>query len=410
MTSCAATSLPAREPEPTMLAEGARRFEALEAQAQRITAVFVKAGYEHVAPAIIQPADVVLDVVGENLRSRTFVFTDPNGEELCLRPDLTVPTCRLHLARQPAPGARAKYSYNGSCFRFQPTGDTPAHPREFRQAGIEAFGGPDHEKAEAEIVARTIAALKAAGLTGFKLRFGDLGLFDALIGVIAMPDRWRQRLHRNFWRPDAFRAELRRLAAAPASAAEGLPAALVRGIDPADRKGALAAVERHLAEAGIELIGARGAEEIAEHLLETAADLRAEPLPESAARIIESYLGVAAPCKAAGARLRDLMRERDIDIAGALDAYKRRLELLAQEGVDVLHAEFSAEFGRNFEYYTGFVFEVVAPALGPFSPVAGGGRYDKLMRAVGAAQDVPAVGAAIHTERVLEVVEAEAAA
>ncbi len=60
---------------------------------------------------------------------------------------------------------------------------------------------------------------------------------------------------------------------------------------------------------------------------------------------------------------------------------------------------FSAEFGRNLEYYTGFVFEVLATSLGPATPVAGGGRYDQLMRAVGAPADVPAVGAAIHTER-----------
>jgi ATP phosphoribosyltransferase regulatory subunit len=66
--------------------------------------------------------------------------------------------------------------------------------------------------------------------------------------------------------------------------------------------------------------------------------------------------------------------------------------------------EFSAEFGRNVGYYSGFVFEVVAAALGPASPVGGGGRYDGLLKAVGAPRDVPAVGGAIHTERLLAAV------
>ncbi|HEU4378879.1 MAG TPA: ATP phosphoribosyltransferase regulatory subunit, partial [Hyphomicrobiaceae bacterium] len=79
--------------------ETAQKFEALQAQAQRLMLVFARAGYEPVAPAVIQPAGLFLDVVGESLRARTYVFTDPDGEELCLRPDLTVPTCRLHLAR-----------------------------------------------------------------------------------------------------------------------------------------------------------------------------------------------------------------------------------------------------------------------------------------------------------------------
>ncbi len=74
----------------------------------------------------------------------------------------------------------------------------------------------------------------------------------------------------------------------------------------------------------------------------------------------------------------------------------------------IADAEFSAEFGRNLEYYTGFVFEIIAPALGPKSPVAGGGRYDSLLAEVGAPRQVPAVGASIHTERLLAVLQGAA--
>ncbi|HRO49011.1 MAG TPA: ATP phosphoribosyltransferase regulatory subunit, partial [Hyphomicrobium sp.] len=66
-----------------MPAETAKQFEALEASAQTLLSVFTQAGYEAVSPAIIQPAGVFLDVVGETLRARTYVFTDPDGDELC---------------------------------------------------------------------------------------------------------------------------------------------------------------------------------------------------------------------------------------------------------------------------------------------------------------------------------------
>src|SRR5262245_3843849 len=125
-----------------MTAESAQRFDALEAQAQRLMATFTRAGYEHVAPSIIQPANMFLDVVGESLRARTYVFTDPDGEELCLRPDLTVPTCRLHLARHPEGAVPARYCYNGSAFRYQPGGDTSAHPREFRRRASNVLPHP----------------------------------------------------------------------------------------------------------------------------------------------------------------------------------------------------------------------------------------------------------------------------
>src|SRR5512145_1317082 len=126
-----------------MAAESAKEFEALEAQAASLLDLFRWAGYEQVAPSIIQPADIFLDQIGEQLRSRTYVFTDLAGEELCLRPDLTVPVSRLYLERHPEADRSARYCYNGPAFRFQLHG--PRRHREFRQAGIESFGEKDKE-------------------------------------------------------------------------------------------------------------------------------------------------------------------------------------------------------------------------------------------------------------------------
>ena len=58
-------------------------------------------------PRFIQPADVFLDQIGEQVRGRTYVFTDLAGEELCLRPDLTVPVSRLYLERHPRADERS---------------------------------------------------------------------------------------------------------------------------------------------------------------------------------------------------------------------------------------------------------------------------------------------------------------
>ena len=122
-----------------MTAEGAIEFEALEAQAASLMSLFGKAGYERVAPAFIQPASLFLDRIGEALRARTYVFTDPNGDELCLRPEMTIPVCRVFLERG-EDSANAKYCYNGPAFRIQEGKPDLLRPREFRQAGIEFFG------------------------------------------------------------------------------------------------------------------------------------------------------------------------------------------------------------------------------------------------------------------------------
>src|SRR4029078_5878842 len=119
-----------------MAAESARKFEALEAQATTLLDVFRRAGYEQVAPSIIQPADVFLDQIGESIRSRNYVFTDLPGDELCLRPDLTVPVSRLYLERHPDADTPARYCYNGPAFRFQPHRHHKDPPREVRRVAL----------------------------------------------------------------------------------------------------------------------------------------------------------------------------------------------------------------------------------------------------------------------------------
>ena len=69
-----------------------------------------------VAPAYLQPADLFLDRMGESIRGRTYVFTDLDGEELCLRPDVTLPACRVYLARHPKADVEARLWYNGPCY------------------------------------------------------------------------------------------------------------------------------------------------------------------------------------------------------------------------------------------------------------------------------------------------------
>ena len=152
-----------------------------------------------------------LDVIGEALRARTYVFTDPDGAELCLRPDLTVPTCRLHIARHADPSTPAKYCYNGSAFRFQPQGADEAHPREFRQAGVERLEIMRAEAAEADTIALMTRAIEAAGLKNWSLRLGDLGLFRAVLKAAHVPPRAQARLVDAFQKPGAFLPELQRL-------------------------------------------------------------------------------------------------------------------------------------------------------------------------------------------------------
>ena len=387
-----------------MSAETALKFAALERQAQTVMSVFAQAGYEAVAPAVIQPAQVFLDVIGEALRVRTYVFTDPDGAELCLRPDLTVPTCRLHIARHADPATPARYAYNGPAFRFQPQGADPTHPREFRQAGIERFGDSERASAEAATIAIIIKALETAGLKHWTLQIGDLGVFGSILEAANLEDRLQKRLSEAFWRPGSFRNEMARLKAKPAKLDARVPGELTGVLTSPDREESIGAVAAHFEKSGIELVGTRTIGEITDHLRDLASDALAKPLDGTTADLIESYVSVRGPARTAGEKIAGILGGRNAVSRAALVTYDNRLALFANAGIDLDRVSFSAEFGRNLEYYTGLVFEITTPELGPQSPVAGGGRYDRLMRAAGANRDVPAVGGAIHTERLLHAV------
>ncbi len=124
------------------------------------------------------------------------------------------------------------------------------------------------------------------------------------------------------------------------------------------------------------------------------------PLGETEARAIDAYLAIrGAPEKAAG-DLAALAGEVGGALVQAVERFERRQRLLEESRVATDNFEFSSVFGRSLEYYTGFVFQIeVAAADGSTIPVAGGGRYDNMLSDIGAPETIPAVGCAIHTER-----------
>ena len=75
-----------------------------------------------VEPAALQPADVLLDLYGEDIRARAFVTRD-DGAEMMLRPDFTVPIVRLHMDAGAEP---ARYVYCGPVWRRQDAGSDAA--------------------------------------------------------------------------------------------------------------------------------------------------------------------------------------------------------------------------------------------------------------------------------------------
>ena len=129
-----------------------RSLNGPDARAQALVATYARAGYAQIAPPVLQPAEPFLDLSGEDIRRRMFLTSDPEGRELCLRPDLTIPVSREYLA-SPQAGKAAGFCYLGAVFRHR-----EGAPAEFVQAGIESFGRADKAAADAEMLALGLEA------------------------------------------------------------------------------------------------------------------------------------------------------------------------------------------------------------------------------------------------------------
>jgi ATP phosphoribosyltransferase regulatory subunit len=364
-----------------------------DSRAETLVASYERAGYARVQPAILQPAEPFLDLSGEDIRRRMFLTVSPGGEELCLRPDLTIPVSRDYLA-SPEAGKPASFCYLGPVFRHR-----SERPAEFLQAGIESFGREDKAAADAEMLALGLEATAHYGLAEPAVQIGDVALFGALISALDLPAAWKRRLVKDFNRKTNLAQDLDRLTLGGANGRpeyQGVLAALA-GADP---KGAHALVTDLLSIAGINAVGGRSVAEIADRFLEQSALGASTRLPRDVRGIVERFLSVTGDPDEAAADLRALASDAQLNDAldPGLDLFESRAGFLAAHGVDLKRLRFSTAFGRGFDYYTGFVFEFTDPA-GSGEPLVAGGRYDGLLTRLGAAAPIPAVGFSIWIER-----------
>ena len=364
-------------------------------RAQKLVASYTRAGYAQIDPPILQPAEPFLDLSGEDIRRRLFLTSDPNGRELCLRPDLTIPVSRAYL-QSPAAGLAAGFCYLGSVFRHR-----EGAAAEFVQAGIESFARQDKAAADAEMLALGLEATTHYGLTTPDIRMGDVGLFAAFVAALDLAPAWKRRLVKDFNRKSSLAHDLDRLALAAANGPpeyQGVLAALA-GSDP---KAAHALVTDLLSIAGINAVGGRTIGEIADRFLEQAALGASSGLPRATRALIEQFLAISGDPDESADALRTLAEENELDLSVALDLFESRTGFLAGQGVDVSRVKFSTAFGRGLDYYTGFVFELHDGAQRVERQLVAGGRYDGLLSRLGAAEPIPAVGFSVWIERLNE--------
>ncbi|MDG1937091.1 MAG: ATP phosphoribosyltransferase regulatory subunit [Paracoccaceae bacterium] len=344
------------------------------AETERLHGFFQSLGAESVEPSLLQPADLLLDLYGEDIRARAYLTPDPLRGDLMLRPDYTVPVVQNHMQ---AGATAASYTYAGKVFRKQETEIDRAN--EYIQVGYEIFGAQDSAQADADVFSAMWQALDGLPL---RVQTGDMSVLMVAVGGLRTTDERKAALLRHIWRPQRFRFLLERYA----------------GISPQpESRRQLLAIKDPLAHSEHN-IGLRSAVEIGDRITRLHRDSQAAPISKTELDLLTGITQLRETYPNILAQLQDFAVDLPA-ISVAIVRLEKRLEEIEKRGIDTGELMFEASYGRtSMEYYDGFVFGFYDNTGKDFSLIATGGRYDALTRCLGNGSHLPAVGGVVRPD------------
>ena len=360
-------------------------------QSIKIKNTLAKNGGEWVDLPLLLPSSTVLELAGEGLRPRLYFANSPDGEELCLRADLTMPAAVTFIE---SGETQAIFLCSGKVFRAQK--ESGVNP-EFRQMGIERYGDKDKENADFAIFSSIYETCKTIGLNGGRLILSDGGLVKKILETANLPEVWRE-----YFMPQAnVVSELLKrinLATVPNTDA---PTAIEKSLLAIKNdQEAASLVEEILDISKLKQGLARDTLDIAKRLRQKAKRQTSEPLSKETAAILQAILQLKGAPNTVFNAVWTLGKQINIDFtdwAKAWDLKIQKIQSLIDGDCEIV---FDVAMPKRFEYYDGIRFEIFTNDNE--KSLASGGRYDGLIAELTKGEkNISAVGAVIRPEVIL---------
>ena len=336
-----------------------------------IIKTFKSNGFVLSEPDVLLDSDYIIERSGEKFRSSMLTFDREDGKTMCLRPDLTVASCISFLQKK----SSSKIYYSGQAYRrFNKKGSDFISD----QLGIEILGSKNQIQDDLKVVSTILSSAKKIKRNKIQIKVGDIGLYKSLINSLEMPERWKLRLIRHFWRPRYFEELLKRLEKNT-------------DIDTVTFDSDKKRFYEMKKLAQDKMIAGRSISEILKRFDKKIQDPRSFTNGKEIVRIIKSFLKINCKLSELDEKLLSFAKKNDLK----KNIFKDFKSILNLKKLDK-DINFIANFGRDVEYYTGIVFEVFSGN----KEIARGGRYDDLLKSLGAKKNIPAVGAAINLKNI----------
>ena len=343
----------------------------LKKSSEAIIKTFRSNGFVLSEPDVLLDSEFIIERSGEKFRSSMLTFESEDGKTMCLRPDLTVASCINFLQKKTS----SKIYYSGQAYRRS---NNKASNFINNQLGIEILGSKNQIQDDFKVISTILSSTKKIKCKKIQVKVGDISLFKNLINALDMPERWKLRFIRHFWRPNYFEELLKRLE-------KDTDIDAVTFDTDKERFYEMKKMGQDKEVAG------RSISEILKRFDKKMKDPRSFSDGKKIVRIIRSFLIINCKLSQLDEKLLDFAKKNNLK-KNIFKDFKsvQNLKKLKQD------VNFITNFGRDVEYYTGIVFEVFSGK----KEIARGGRYDDLLKSLGAKKNIQAVGAAINLKNI----------
>jgi ATP phosphoribosyltransferase regulatory subunit len=367
----------------------------------QVNAFLAQAGYAQVDSPVLERSDLFQASFGQDLWQNLYAF-HLHHRDLCLRPEYTASICRLyldHYQHQPLP---QRFQYAGPIFRYEAPGRS--RYRQHTQIGIELFGGHT-VAADAEMMQLACDVLHEFHITQYRLELGHIGVASGFINRLQLDDHAARLLLSLMEQINRFEdgervAQERLEALYPAN--EKLVGDNVAGTMASEVETRY--ITSLLGGISISFGDDDARREVVERFLWKMGRSEQRRQILYALEFLRALHAVSGPPPEVFGALRDLLDRYKLDPEPLMEL-QQLVAIIEQSGVPANQIELNLSLGRGVSYYTGLVFEIHAQENDGFdTQLCGGGRYDRLMRAVGSPHDINACGFAFGVERLLSLV------
>ncbi len=335
--------------------------------------LFKKKGFKVKEFENIIESKIIIERSGEIFKKSLLSFEDDNGNNFSLRPDLTISAC-LDYIKNIKKGIY-KYAYFDQAYRRTFSKESLVR----NQLGCEIIGSTSL-KLNLEIINLIDQSLIKVSNKKTTIKINDINIFYSLVDSLKLPSRWSLRLKRHFWRPEYFSELISRLSS---------NSDIQKNVFELDKKSYFKM--RKLDQNS--MIAGRKISEILKRFEKKIKEPRSNIDGKRVARIVNKFLKINCSFKNAKSELKNFEAKNNLNLK--LDGFD--IFNLNFKNNDVI---FSSNIGRNVEYYTGFVFEIIKKSKN--LNLASGGRYDNLIQILGASKKIPAIGGAINYDNLLK--------